>query len=181
MSRGEFLTRFTIWVTLAGYFAGVALIALSRKNRRRERAARLVWTIACISLLAHAACAFHIYHDWSQDSAYRETARQTAEVVGLNWGGGLYINYALMAGWVADVAWWWRGLDAYRRRPRALVAIWQGFLIFMFFNATVVFKTGPLRFIGLSLCLAFCLLWWRSAASGFPPGQNKDADIVVKD
>ncbi|HEX5731943.1 MAG TPA: hypothetical protein VF131_03830 [Blastocatellia bacterium] len=181
MSRGEFFTRFTIWVTLAGYSVGVALFALSRKNRRRERAARLVWTIACISLLAHVACAFYFYHDWSHDSAYRETARQTAEVVGLNWGGGLYINYALMACWVADVAWWWRGLDLYRRRPVALVALWQGFLIFMFFNATVVFETGALRFIGLFLCLALCLLWRRSAASGFPHGQNKGADIIVKD
>ena len=186
MSRGEFLTRFTIWVTLAGYAAGAALLALSRKNQSRERqsrerAARLVWTIGCMSLLALVACAFHFFLGWSQEAAYRETARQTAEVVGLYWGGGLYINYALMAGWVADVAWWWRGLGAYRRRPRALVALWQGFLMFMFFNATVVFKTGPLRFIGLFLCLALCLLWWRCAASDLALRQNKDAGIVVKD
>jgi hypothetical protein len=161
MSKGEFFTRFTIWVTLAGYCAGVALFALSRKGR----AVRLVWTISCISLLAHVACAFHFYHGWSHDAAYRETARQTAELFGLNWGGGLYINYALMAGWVIDVLWWWLGGDVYRRRPGAMVAVWQGFLIFMFFNATVVFESGPLRFIGLFLCLALCLLWRRSAAA----------------
>ena len=181
MSKGEFLTRFTIWVTLAGYCAGVALLALPRKKQSWERAARLAWTIACISLLAHAACAFHFYHEWSQDSAYRETARQTAEVFGINWGGGLYINYALMAFWVADVVWWWRGLCAYRRRPRALVVIWQGFLMFIFFNATVVFKTGPLRFTGLFLCLGLCLLWWRSAARGSASRSDNDMEIIIKD
>ena len=181
MSKGEFFTRLTIWITLAGYAGGVALLALSRKKQRLERTARLFWTIACISLIAHAACAFHFYHEWSQDSAYRETARQTAEVFGLNWGGGLYINYAMIVGWVADVVWWWQSPGVYRRRPRALVAIWQGFLIFMFFNATVVFKTGPLRFIGLFLCLGLCLLWWYAAASKAHTRPGNDMKIVVKD
>ena len=181
MSKGEFFTRFTIWVTLAGYSVGVALLALSRKKQRLERAARLVWTIACISLLAHAACAFHFYHEWSQDLAYRDTARQTAEVFGFNWGGGLFINYALMAGWVADVVWWWRGLDVYRRRPRALVAIWQGFLMFMIFNAAVVFETGPLRFAGLFLCLALCVLWCYAAARGSHSRPDNDLETIIKD
>jgi hypothetical protein len=133
--------------------------------------------MGCVSLLAHVACAYHFYHNWSQAAAYRETARQTAEVTGLDWGGGLFINYALVIGWVVDVAWWWRGLDAYRNRPRWLVAAWQGFLIFMIFNATVVFKTGPLRWIGLGLCLGLVLLWllvnvsktsWRSEGKPIP-------------
>jgi hypothetical protein len=178
MSKGEFFTRFTIWFTLAFYSIGFALWALSRRRHRWERAARLVWTIACLSLLAHAACAFHFYHEWSHDAAYRETARQTAEVVGLNWGGGLYINYALMAGWVADVAWWWRGLAAHRRRSTALVVVWQGFLMFIFFNSTVVFKTGPLRFLGLFLCFGLCLLWWYAAAS--TPKSTDDMKVVTK-
>ena len=59
---GEFFTRFTIWIALALYSVGVVLWALSRKEEGRERAARLVWTIACISLLSHVACAFQFYH-----------------------------------------------------------------------------------------------------------------------
>jgi hypothetical protein len=121
--------------------------------------ARISWTIGCLSLLVHAVCAYHFYHNWSQAAAYRDTARQTAEVTGLDWGGGLFINYALIIGWVMDVIWWWRGLEAYRSRPRHLVAAWQGFLIFIVFNATVVFKTGPLRWIGLVLCLGLVFLW----------------------
>ena len=175
---GEFFTRFTIWIALALYSVGVVLWSLSRKSRTWDQAARLVWTIACMSLLAHVACAFHFYHQWSHDLAYRETARQTAEVVGLDWGGGLYINYALMAGWVADVVWWWLGLEVYRRRPRALVAFWHGFLLFMFFNATVVFRHGPLRFVGLFLCCGLCLLWWYSAVSY--PRSSTETEVLTK-
>ncbi len=159
MSKGEFLTRITIWITLAGYAIGSAVYLLSRGRRSWDVVARMAWTAGCVSLLVHVACAFHFYHNWSQDVAYRETARQTAEVTGLDWGGGLFINYALVAGWVIDVIWWRRGLEAYRNRPRWLAAAWHGFLFFIIFNATVVFKTGPLRWIGLGLCLGLALLW----------------------
>jgi hypothetical protein len=108
MNKGEFLTRLTIWITLAGYFVGVTLYSLPPQGEKRDRAARIAWTVACLSLLAHFACAFHFYHHWSHDTAYRVTARQTAELFGLDWGGGLYLNYALLVGWVADVVWWWR-------------------------------------------------------------------------
>lgn len=32
---------------------------------------------------------------------YQETAQLTAEVFGVNWGGGLYFNYVFTAVWVA--------------------------------------------------------------------------------
>lgn len=165
MSKSEFLTRFSIWVTLAGYTVGVALIALSRKRPRLSSSARWAWTLACVSLLLHVIFAYHYYHQWSQDSAYSETARQTKEVVGLDWGGGLYFNYALIAGWVLDVAWWWRGLDYHRNRPVLLTVIWHGFLMFMIFNATVVFETGTLRIVGIIVFIVLCILLWHSGAS----------------
>ena len=164
MVGGELLTKITIWVAVAGYTAGSAGFALSRRRVVWGRAARLAWTVACAALLAHAACAFHFYHGWGHGSAYLDTARQTNEVFGLNWGGGLYINYALMAGWVLDVSWWWlRGPDSYRRRWWPLTAAWHGFLLFIYFNATVVFKSGPARWAGLLVCLGVCLAWWLGA------------------
>ncbi len=172
MSTGEILTRATIWVSLAGWATGSAVLALSRGRAGWDRAARLAWTAGCVALLAHVACAFHFAHGWSQGHAYRETARQTAEVFGLDWGGGLFINYALLVAWVLDVAWWWRGLELYRRRPRWLTALWQGFLVFIVFNATVVFKTGALRWIGWLLCLGLCAVWWRASASTLPGTQK---------
>jgi hypothetical protein len=161
MAGGELLTKVTIWAAVAGYAAGAAAFALSGGRVGWERAARLAWTFACSALFAHVACAFHFYHGWGHESAYLDTARQTYEVFGLDWGGGLYINYALMAGWVIDVAWWWlRGPDSYRRRPRTLTFVWHGFLLFIFFNATVVFKSGAARWAGLGVCLGVSAVWW---------------------
>ncbi|HEY0430926.1 MAG TPA: hypothetical protein VGC61_03885 [Pyrinomonadaceae bacterium] len=160
MNVGELLTRLTIWITIVAFAVGFATFALSRNRRSWDAAARLAWTVACIALLAHVAFAYHFYHGWSQDAAYLETARQTEKVVGLNWGGGLYINYALVIGWVVDtICWWVLGLEVYRSRSWPLVAAWRGFLIFIIFNATVVFKTGFVRWAGLFVCVALGLTW----------------------
>jgi hypothetical protein len=178
MSGGEVLTRVTVWIAVAGYFAGAATYALARGRRGWDGAARLAWTVACAALLVHVACAFHFHHAWSGEAAYRDTARQTADVFGLDWGGGLYVNYALLAAWVADVLWWWgRGLDAYRRRPWPLVVGWHAFLIFIVFNATFVFAGGFVRWAGLCLCLALCGVWLLAAAKyppRLPPAAAKD-------
>lgn len=164
MSGGELLTRITIWVAVAGFAAGAVAFALSGRRAGPGRAARLAWTVACVALFAHVACAFHFYHGWGHESAYLDTARQTKEVFGLDWGGGLYINYALMAGWAADVArWWLRGPDSYGRGRRWLTLAWHGFLLFIFFNATVVFKSGVARWAGLGVCAGVCAAWWLAA------------------
>ena len=163
MSLGELLTRSTIWITIVLYTFGLVVMAISSTSGRqsqRDSVARIVWTVAGLSLIAHVACAFHFYHNWSHESAYRETARQTNEVVGLNWGGGLFINYLFTISWIIDLAWWWRsGVDSYRQRPWPLVAAWHGFLIFIIFNATVIFTESTVRWVGLCICLILCLAW----------------------
>ncbi len=160
MIRGEFLTRLTIWLALSGAALGAVLQFAFRASPKRQAWARWAWTMGGVGLLTHVVCAYHFYHDWSQDSVYRETARQTAEVFGLNWGGGIYVNYAFIAAWLVEVIWWWRGLAVYERRPRAWALAWQGFFLFMVFNATVVFKTGMLRWLGFAMCLGMAVLWW---------------------
>lgn len=161
MRSGEILTRVTVWISIAGYAAGTAAFALSRGRYKWDSAARLAWTGACVALLTHVAYAFHFYHGWSHEAAYRDTARQTDDTFGLDWGGGLYVNYALIIWWVVDISWWWlRGLDSYRRRPWPLVAAWHGFLIFIIFNAAVIFKAGLMRWAGLCVCLGLCFTWW---------------------
>lgn len=169
MNRGEFLTRLTIWIAIGGYAAGVCLALLFRESQTWQRRARMAWTVGCLGLIAHLICAFQFYHHWSHASALREVERQTAAFTGNNWGGGLYINYAFLAAWAADVAWWWRGLDQYRRRHWLITAIWQFVFMFMVFNATAVFKTGAVRWVGIVLCLGLSSLWlWRSRAAVAP-------------
>ena len=158
MSSGELLTRSTVWIAIIADTLGSVIFATARKH---DHWARWAWTAGCAALLAHFACAFNYYHAWSQASAYSETARQTAEVFGINWGGGLFINYAVALLWFTDVAWWWfAGLSSYRRRPWVLTIAWHSFLIFIIFNATVVFKDGLTRWIGLLVCLTLCLSWF---------------------
>jgi hypothetical protein len=158
MNSGEFLTHSTIWISIFAYALGCVVFATARD---RDRWVRLAWTIGCAALVAHFISAFQFYHSWSQSSAYHETARQTAAVVGLNWAGGLFINYAVAILWTSDIAWWWfAGLKSYRRRPWLLTMLWHGFLVFIIFNATVVFKDGLTRWIGLLVCLSLCLSWF---------------------
>jgi hypothetical protein len=81
-------------------------------------------------------------------------------VLTVYWGGGLFINYAVGALWTTDVAsWWLGGVNSYIRRPWWLTLLWHGFLIFIIFNATVVFKHGWVRWIGLLVCLSLFLSW----------------------
>jgi hypothetical protein len=131
--------------------------------------ARLFWTAGCLAFLLHTASAFQFYHHWSHRAAYEATARQTAEVVGLDWGGGLYANYGFAALWTADACWWWIGLERYRTRPRGLEWAVQGFLGFMAFNATVVFGAGVIRWTGLAACLFLAAVlaytWCRGGSS----------------
>jgi hypothetical protein len=175
MTSGDALIKVTVWVAVAGYAAGAVALALSRGRRGWDAAARLAWTAGCLGLLAHTASAFHFHHGWSHGAAYLDTARQTGDVFGLYWGGGLFINYALLACWCLDAAWWWaRGLDSYRRRPWPLTAAWHGFLLFIVFNATVVFKAGPARWAGLFVCGGVCLAWWL-ARRGRPEGGGLSA------
>ena len=165
MSRGELLTRITIWVAIGGYAMGAALSLLRRESLKWQARARWAWTAGCAALVAHIICALHYYHTWSQESAYRETARQTAEVTGSDWGGGLYINYVFISMWIADVVWWWRGLDVYRRRHWLITALWQGIFVFMLFNATIVFKTGLTRWLGVGLYMSLLAFWLWSIRS----------------
>lgn len=173
ISTGEILTRVTIWIMIVAFAVGFAAFALSRNRHNWDSAARLAWTAACAALLAHIAFAFHFYHAWSHDAAYRETARQTENVTGLNWGAGLYINYAVIIGLVLETIWWWVvGLEAYRHRRWPLIAAWHGFLIFIIFNATVVFKTGLVRQAGLVVSLGLCLVWLLGTRDGFAHSRS---------
>ena len=55
-------------------------------------------------LWIHVAIAFRYYHHGSHREAYEQTARETAETVGINWGGGIYFNYLMLVLWAGDAA-----------------------------------------------------------------------------
>lgn len=153
------------------YVLGLSFRVCAGGRRPILAAARLLWSAGCLSFLLHAMAAFHFYHHWSHQAAYEATSRETAEVVGFDWGGGLYANYAFALLWVADAGWWWFAPDRYLSRPRWLEWTVQGYFGFIAFNATVVFGTGTIRWIGLGACMGLALVlgysrqWHRLTAS----------------
>jgi hypothetical protein len=170
MTTGELLTRWTVRVAMALYVVSLA------SRRRFPTWSRVAWTVGCVAYLLHVACAFEYYHHWSNAEAYEATARQSADVVGLDWGGGLYINYAFTFLWLADVGWWWIDMEGYLARPRLIEWVVQGFLGFIAFNATVVFATGFSRWFGsaASVLLAVILIYRHHSVGGEKPRRPND-------
>ena len=156
MPDGRILTLWTIRAAAALYVASVMAWLGGR-----DRFARLTWSAACLLYLAHVGYAFHFYHHWSHSEAYGETSRRTAGLLGISWGGGLYFNYIFTVAWIVDVIWWWRGLALYRGRPSWIHVSFHAFFAFMFFNATVVFAAGPVRWLGLVATTTLGFVWWH--------------------
>jgi hypothetical protein len=158
MSEGHFATRAAIWLALIGYLAGLVADRLTRGRPRGRDCARWFWTLGCGAYLAHVALAFHFFHHWSHADAYADTARQTEALVGWNWGGGIYVNYAFTLLWVADVLWWWGWPLSRGERASWIRWGWEGFFLFMVINAAVVFGHGPVRWFGGLICLAWVVV-----------------------
>jgi hypothetical protein len=150
----------TIWIAMA-------LFAAAEEGKRRTASASgwawRAWTLGAAALVAHMLLAMGVRYDWSHDAAVRETARQTARVFGLGWGGGVYVNYCFAAVWIAE-AWWWRARprEYFGRDPRIGRAL-RLFYFVIIVNAAVVFARPAGRIAGIVLVLA--LVWaWRPAA-----------------
>ena len=144
---------------VTGGAQGIGL-AIARRQTHWLTTARYAWTFGCALLITHIYCAFRYYHGWSHTMAYLETARRTKEVMNLNWGGGLFVNYLFALAWLVDVLWWWTARETYETRPCWLTTICHAFFIFMVFNATVVFGLGPIRWLGITICAGLGVLWW---------------------
>jgi hypothetical protein len=154
--EGSLLTH---WTARAAFllYAG----ALAAWMAARPRVARQAWTAGFLVYLAHVAAAFQFYHHWSHDAAYRETARQTGELLGIASGAGLYWNYGFTAVWAADVIRLWRN----GKWPRGVQAAIHCFMAFMFFNATVVFVSGWVRWMGIGVAIGLLALRLRRGRS----------------
>jgi hypothetical protein len=167
MSMGEVLTRGTIDVALLLYASVLAgnlwfpWLASLRETHPWRRLARGLWTLGCVALWLHVAAAFAYYHHWSHAAAMHDTAERTRATLGLDFGGGIYLNYLFALLWTADCGWWWLARRSYERRPRWIGAVVQGYLLFIAINATIVFETGVVRVTGLVVAVALVALAWR--------------------
>jgi hypothetical protein len=152
MNTAALLTRGTVWLALACYVA--AAVLQSRRILSATTSARFLWGAGCLLFLAHVAFAFHFYHHWSHTVAAEETRRQTKEVVGWDFGGGVYFNYLFAAIWLADCVGWIFEGGPFHERHRVWWWLLHGYFLFMIFNSTVVFGHGIARPVGAVLCAA---------------------------
>mgnify|MGYP003330305232 CR=1 FL=1 len=110
----------TIWLARGA----VALYAAALWTRSKK-----LWTFGFAVYLLHGIFAFSYFYQWSHAVAVRETARQTRELFGVDWAGGIYLNYLFTIAWAADCA-----LSGPYRWQWAV----RWFLAFMVLNASVV-------------------------------------------
>lgn len=156
---GLVLVSWSIRLALLLFFISIALRIRGLEDPSRAWLHRWTWTLGFCLFLAHVITAFHFYHHWSHAAAVEDTRRQTAELLGFEFGEGVYFNYAFLMAWATDLYWTWRPAT---RRSSSITVLRVGMLLFMLFivfNGTVVFKSGWLRGFGI-LGTAYILFAW---------------------
>jgi len=156
----DLLLRATAWLSLAAWAASEWIQASGGPVRQKQ--ARATFTLGAMALVVHTALALHLRHAWSQADAMREIARQTAEVTGLGFSGGLFVNYAFLAFWMAEAGWWWRYPAAHFGRGSSARWASRAVFLFMFVNGAIVFGHGPVRVFGAIAILMACQSWCRA-------------------
>jgi hypothetical protein len=138
----------TIWLALLLFAAGE-----SGRRRGGARGSATAW--AWWAFVAGAwLCAIHIgiamqsAHAWSHNAAVAATARQTRAVYGVDWGGGVFLNYAFVAVWLFE-AWRWRWRPA--NGGRVIDWMTRVFFLVMILNGAVIFAGGARRIAGAGL------------------------------
>jgi hypothetical protein len=138
------------------------------RSARGKHVWRAAWTAGCITLAIHVLTAMHFEHGWSHTAALRHTARQTLEVAGIDWGGGLYFNYGLLLLWTADVSLLWIRRDRPIRFQLPVRRLTDWACAFIVLNATVVF--GPSWWLPIAALFGLSgFLLWRH---GKPSTRN---------
>ncbi|HEY7475942.1 MAG TPA: hypothetical protein VH679_13070 [Vicinamibacterales bacterium] len=147
-------------------WGALALFVLAQHGRRHAPApqwAAAADTIGLVLCLLHIVLAMGVVHHWSHAAAVRATAAQTAAVYGLNWGGGVYVNYLFVLVWTLD-AWLSRRRDWLSDAPPGRWAI-RFFYAVVIVNAAVVFARGSMRMAGLALVASLLFAWRQTPSS----------------
>lgn len=141
------LVRAVMIVSTVAWALGEALM---RRSVASDRLARTIWTAGIALALLHVGLAFELVYGWNHEAAVAATMQQTADRLGWGWRGGIYVNYAFLALWAADVCWWWLAPASHSRRSLRLERTRLVFFAFMFLNGAVVFASGIGRLFGIA-------------------------------
>jgi hypothetical protein len=154
-----------IWLALILFAAaevGKAWLTIDRTSLAWARRAWLAGAALCVM---HIAVAMSVRYGWSHQSAVEETARQTAAVYGIDWGGGVYVNYVFVAVWIAEGVWWLRSPVRYAARSGAIRWTLRAFYLVIIANAAVVFASPLGRVFGVGLVGGLLWIWFLEPRS----------------
>jgi hypothetical protein len=152
-------------LSLASLVFGSIALAVALWAVAEIAGSRGLWTAALALTLFHSVAAFHTFYGGSHAVARQETARQTAALTGVDFSGGIYVNYLFLVVWSVDAAWWWALPAGYARRPRWLSAAIRGFIFFIILNGALIFADGWARVVGAAAVSAVVIAWFLKRSS----------------
>jgi hypothetical protein len=152
-----------VFGSVAGATVAWAAAEWWRAAPRSAARARVAWTVGAALMLVHSVAAFALLYGGSHRTAVDATARQTAAVTGVATGAGIYVNYAFLAIWLADVLWCWAAPAAYATRSPVVSVSLRVFFLFMFLNGAVIFADGLMRVLGAVAVATAGAAWIRGA------------------
>ena len=127
---------------------------LKRGKRLVVEVAKAIWLTGAILSVVHTLCAFGFFHHWSHIAAVEDTARQTDELLGFRFGGGLYFNYVFVALWLRQTPFGGSQTVSHMNLDLGVIGICVvGYLLFIAINGTAVFESGISRWGGVVLLL----------------------------
>ena len=168
---GELIIRWTIRISMSAYAVALTASIL----REKSLITRSAWIFAWAMFSAHVFAAFHFFHSWSQQHALDHTATQTQELLGWEFGQGIYFSYLFLLIWTIDAVWCGLAVDSYWRRAWWLSAAIHTYIFFIAFNGLVVFKTGMTRWTSLVVIGGIFAAWlWKRSRSGSATASADD-------
>jgi hypothetical protein len=150
------IVRVTMWLALLAWLASEWLALRPERFRLRQK----LFAVSAILFVLHVLSAYQFAYAWNQNAALADVVRQTSAVTGVNWSGGLYVNYAFAVLWLGEAFWMGLHPEHFLRRPPWQTWLVRGVFWFMIVNGAVIFVLNPLRWLGLAICLGAVWIWW---------------------
>ena len=147
----------TIWLSMVLFAAGESGRSFASRGEAPPRWAWWAFTLGLGLAIVHTLLSFGIVHDWSHTDAVNVTARQTAAIYGVAFGGGLYVNYLFLATWLGDSVWW--RISGAASGP--ILWLLRALYLVIIGNAAIVFASGWRRIFGAVLVSWLVRVWAR--------------------
>lgn len=157
MNLGLLLIAWSIRISMLLLVATMFGWLLVRDQGRARLTLNTLWSLGFVCFLVHVLASFHFVHHWSHHAAYVATAKETRELMGVEFGGGVYFNYVFIAAWAVHLWFSWSPAVRHRRLANTLSQLCLLYMLFIAFNGIVVFKSGWLRAVGIGVTVAMVI------------------------